>query len=518
MCKPEDWIRMAQRAGLTGWSLADRELRVILEDEIDHPDGLAGAEALRLAFDSNPGRMTDWAWMQDGARGVFPLQDGTARRLELMRGPVCNRTLYGVARLIEGSQGRRQFEQDLLATLMGALREGGRGFMMLVGVRDLDRVREGLGQLVTESLFDDVERRLVHACFPQPVFRISGTVFAILGRCDEFDEHVRAARILAETFDAPFEAAGLLQRLMGRAGIAVFPEDDGNIEDLLHSCSLALSSALRSREHVVQRAEAGRVEEMREQSMLAAELAEGIAGRQFRFDLQPIIDLENGRIVSAEALARWLHPVLGEIPPSRFVPLAERQEILIDATIVMLRRMAREVDPPSLPDMRIAINIAPGDFNQRTLTRLADTIQKENLLPFDRLTLEITETGVMQQDVRETFALANALRNQNVCLAIDDFGTGYSSFGNLSALPLDILKIDRSLAQDVHLQPQKARMLAAIANMAGPLGMKTVVEGLECEEEVKAVREIGCNRVQGYVYSRPLSSARFLEFCRAGSV
>lgn len=518
MCKSEDWIRMAQRAGLTGWSLSDGEFRIILEDEIDHPDSLAGAEALRLAFSNDPTRLADWALYQESERGVFPLPDGTARRLELMRGPICHRMQYGVARLIEGSQGRRQFEQELLATLLEALREGGRGFMMLVGVRDLDRVREGLGQLVTESLFEDVERRLVHACFPQPVFRISGTIFGILGRCDEFDEHARAARILAETFDSPFEVAGLLQRLMGRAGVAVFPEDGGIIEDLLHSCSLALSSALRSREHAVKRAEAGRVEEMREQSMLAAELVDGIVGRQFRFDLQPIIDLQSGRIVSAEALARWLHPVLGEIPPSRFVPLAERQEVLVDATIVMLRRMAREVDVPSLPDMRIAINIAPSDFNQRTLTRLANTIQQENLLPFDRLTLEITETGMMQQDVHETFLLANSLRNQNVCLAIDDFGTGYSSFGNLSALPLDILKIDRSLAQDVHLQPQKARMLAAIANMAGPLGMKTVVEGLECEEEVKAVREIGCNRVQGYVYSRPLSSARFREFCQVGSV
>ncbi len=160
--------------------------------------------------------------------------------------------------------------------------------------------------------------------------------------------------------------------------------------------------------------------------------------------------------------------------------------------------------------------MSPGDFGWKKINRLMNAVHGECLLPLDHLVVEITETGMMQASDAEAIRIANALRAQGAGVAIDDFGSGYRSFGSLNRLPIDVLKIDRSLVQDVHLKQDRQRLLAAIANMARLLGMTTVVEGLECREEVDTVSEIGCDRVQGSVFCRPLTADGFLGFAAAG--
>lgn len=517
MCDAEAWLDLIRNAGLHPWRLEGDEV-ALLARPAGLDDRLPGGRHIRLAdiFGTGGADIRTWADGRGNPTALFPLQGplGGEGTVELVRGPRCGGAIYGTFRLQGRHPGRAQLERDLTTAMIAAVHDGSALGLVLVGVRDFDLVRDGIGQLGADNVIAEVAAKLAHVAGGGTVYRVdTACVALVLSTVPATDPLAPVATILEAAFDGPMELGGLFHRLLGRAGVAVFPADASNIEDLLHGASLALGAALRSRDDTVVRVDPGWLERMRDDVHLAASLGEGIARRQFSFDLQPIIDLDTGGVASAEALARWNHPVLGRVPPARFVPLAERQDIMLDMTIAMLRRLDRDAQAKGLPAIRIAINLAPGDFSWRKVTRLMNTIRHEDLLPLDRLTIEITETGMMENADGKAASVASSLREQGVALAIDDFGSGYSSFGQLGQLPVDILKIDRSLAQDVHLRPDRQRLVAAITTMAHQFGMTTVVEGLEEPDEVAMAREIGCDRVQGYVFSRPLDVGGFAEYC-----
>lgn len=515
MCETEAWLALLRSAGLTPWR-ADGETIELLGDEVGGGDGLPTGRRLplRTLFGEARGQVRSWlAGAGDGAATFTLSGRAGGERVEMLRGPACPEGLYGSIRSKGRHPGRAECGRDLMEAMIGSVRTGAPLSLVLVGIRDFDLLRFGCGQLNADGLFDDIAERLSHAAGGATVYEVDGLCLGLILRLGPADATDSVQGILEDAFAAPLELDGLYHRLAVRAGVAVFPADGVSVQELVHGAALALSASLRLREETVIRTDPDRLERIREDMRIASGLGEAISRNQLSFELQPIVDLDTESVAAAELLARWTHPVLGRVSPARFVPLAERQDLLMDMTIAMLRRLGRSLQSDGTPDMRIAVNIAPSDFSWRKIGRLIDTVRHERLLPLDRLTLEITETGMMQTADGVAAAIANALRERGIALAIDDFGTGFSSFGQLNAIPVDILKIDRTLAQDLHIRQDRQRLVAAITDMAGHFGMTTVVEGLELREEVAAARALGCDRVQGYVYSPPLDVGAFTAYC-----
>lgn len=521
MCETEDWIHLIRRAGIPVWALHGDMIDVVEPESAgDAGEDIRWHDLIVPAIRSNLVPMQAWAAGHSEGADSFLVRDrASGATLEFILGPSEGGRAFGTVRRRGPTiDGKLEFQRDTLAAMIAAATAGTQVAVTLVGIRGFDLVREGGGHLVADSVFEDVARRLSHASDGLRVYRLDSECLGMLLPAGPAEGAPTAdlAAIVEQVFGTPVEIEGRRHALAGRAGYSVFPTDGGTIEDLLRIASLALTTAIRATDVAVVHGNRSGLDRSLEDMMLAAEIAEGIATRQFAFELQPIVDLLSMTVVSAEALARWHHPELGRIPPDRFVALAERQDLMIDCTIAMLRRLGRELPAGCLGATKIAINVSPGDFGWKKINRLMNAVHGEGLLPLDHLVVEITETGMMQASDAEAIRIANALRAQGAGVAIDDFGTGYSSFGSLNRLPIDILKIDRSLVQDVHLKQDRQRLLAAIANMARLLRMTTVVEGLECQEEVDTVRTIGCDRVQGYVFSRPLTANGFVSFTAAG--
>jgi predicted signal transduction protein with EAL and GGDEF domain len=522
MCEPMEWVHLIRRAGVPVWTLSNGAVDVLepLGSDTEPADG-PWHDLIGSAVRAELAPVQAWvAGAGDPADSHLVRDPSSGATLELIRGPSRDGVHFGVARRPEpATSGKQEFQRDALAAMIAAATKGMQLAVTLVGIRGFDLVREGGGYLIADGVFEDVARRLAHASGRSRVYRLDSECLAILLPIDadgDARDGARLAAIVDQVFAAPIEIDGRRHVLAGRAGFGVFPSDAGTLDDLLRIASLALTAAMRATDVAVERGDPAALDRSQQDMLLAAEIADGIASRQFAFELQPIVDLRSMTVVSAEALARWQHPELGRIPPDRFVSLAERQDLMIDCTIAMLRRLGRELPAGGLGPTKIAINVSPGDFGWKKINRLINAVHGEGLLPLDHLVVEITETGMMQATDAEAIRIANALRARGAGVAIDDFGTGYSSFGSLNRLPIDILKIDRSLVQDVHLKPDRQRLLAAIANMAQLLNLTTVVEGLECLDEVATVRAIGCDRVQGYVFSRPLSAGRFFDCAASG--
>ncbi|WP_114391849.1 GGDEF domain-containing phosphodiesterase [Oleisolibacter albus] len=517
MCNAEQWLELMLQAGLHPWVLQGDMFRMPTR-----PPDMATSPvwqtdwSLRELFGDEAAAVRTWAGGEGPTKASFRLRgiDGGGSIL-LIRGPRLADGVFGSVCQQGPHPGRRLFTDDLTAAMVAAARRGEDIALVLFGVRDFDLVRDGVGHLVAHRVIGDIADRLRHATASGRVYRLDGGGLAIIleGVPSGDMALYRISALVDEVFSTPVEVDCMLHRLSGRAGFALYPADGACVDDLLHAATLALSMAMRSKQSLAIRVDPDWVARGREDVVLAAEMAEAMARRQFRFHLQPIIDLHSGAVVSAEALARWSHPELGNIAPARFVPLAERQDIMLDMTIAMMRGFSRDAAEFNLPPLRIAINLPPEDLSPGRIQRLLNAIHHEDLLPLDRLTLEITESGMMNHADEGIATTVAALRGQGVKIAMDDFGTGYSSFATLGSLPIDILKIDRSLVSDVHRRPERQRILSAISLMVAPLGMLTVAEGLECVEEKEMVQSLGIDRGQGYCLGRPLDVPSFVRFC-----
>jgi EAL domain-containing protein (putative c-di-GMP-specific phosphodiesterase class I) len=228
------------------------------------------------------------------------------------------------------------------------------------------------------------------------------------------------------------------------------------------------------------------------------------------------VSLETGRLKSVEALLRWLHPAQGSISPAEFIPIAEESDLILHIGRWVLneatRQMAEWVEtlgeaaPPT-----ISINLSRKQFAQSDLAeQVHAAAQSAGLLP-SRIQLEITE-DTFAIDVPTAIATMNAIKSLGFLLAIDDFGTGCSSFASLHEFPADVLKLDRSLLNDIETSKQTAALVHALAILTNNLGLAIVAEGVERQSEVVILRDLGCHFGQGYFFARPLSPDAFAEF------
>ncbi len=238
---------------------------------------------------------------------------------------------------------------------------------------------------------------------------------------------------------------------------------------------------------------------------------------------QPIVELETGRMVSAEALVRWNHPVLGAVSPSEFIPIAEESDLIVALGHWVLREACetlvawRRADPERAP-RTVSVNISQAELalGPCLLAHLRATLDSVGLPP-ECLQLEVTEREVMR-DPKASLALMGDLRALGVRLAMDDFGTGTSSLGFLRDYPFDTIKIDRSFVRDLTINADVLAVIHATVNLVENLGMASLAEGVEESSQAAVLQSLGCRYAQGYLFSRPVSASRLLDSCAASRV
>ncbi|HSJ09187.1 MAG TPA: EAL domain-containing protein [Longimicrobiales bacterium] len=384
-----------------------------------------------------------------------------------------------------------------------------------VAFLDLDRfkvVNDSLGHLVGDQLLVAIGQRL-ERCVRQgdTVARLGGDEFAVLlDDVDEARDATRVAERILMELSLPFHLAGHDVFTTASIGIALSSTGYDRASDILRDADTAMYRAKtggRSRYEVFDR----NMHDMAVHTLqVETDLRRALERREFCLHYQPIIDLASGRIHGFEALIRWQHPRRGMVAPDDFVPLAEETGLIVGIGWWVLEEAARQMQQwlvrfPDRVGMTMSVNMSTKQFMQPDLIEQVDTALSRSGLPPRALKLEITESAVVQHEEAVTSALV-ALRARGIQLCIDDFGTGYSSLSYLHSFPVDTLKIDRSFISQIG-SSGSPRLVETIVALSRNLGMESVAEGVETEEQLAFLRRVGPHYAQGFLFSRALPPA-----------
>jgi EAL domain-containing protein (putative c-di-GMP-specific phosphodiesterase class I) len=247
-------------------------------------------------------------------------------------------------------------------------------------------------------------------------------------------------------------------------------------------------------------------EAIQRKRVIAAELGKAIDRKQFHLHYQPLVDVKRGIIMGMEALLRWNHPELGNVPPTEFIPIAEESDMIkrIGEWVIYKACMQNtKWQKAGFVPIRVAVNISPIHFQDSWFVHLVKQALIETELDPAYLEIEITENSLLN-DIDESVQKINELKRMGVRVAIDDFGTGYSSLSYLKQLPIDSLKIDKSFVMDLEKDKKDSLIVAAIINLAHALGLEVIAEGVETREAVRFLAEKKCHGLQGYLFSKPV--------------
>jgi EAL domain-containing protein (putative c-di-GMP-specific phosphodiesterase class I) len=279
-------------------------------------------------------------------------------------------------------------------------------------------------------------------------------------------------------------------------------------KDLVRSADLAMYVAKTSGKNQIARYDAGVDEAVRKRDQLRADLRHAIPRGELHVCYQPVISGDGNQLVGLEALARWVHPTRGLVPPTEFIPLAEESGDIHALGIWVLQTATAQLAAwrqtiRGCNALQLAVNVSPLQLDDEDFVAVVTGILNATGFPATQLTLEITET-MLVLDRGQSSNRLNALRERGVRIAIDDFGTGYSSLSYLAELPADIVKIDRSFVIDLHPKSGSRVLVKSIIDLAQSLGLDVVAEGVEETGQAVILHELGCPKLQGFLYSRPL--------------
>jgi predicted signal transduction protein with EAL and GGDEF domain len=370
-----------------------------------------------------------------------------------------------------------------------------------------------LGPAAADNLVREVARRLSAVVRVRDIVaRLGDTEFAVLTAQIEQqqDAGALAERILAE-LRRPVKLAGYQVVVPAVIGIAVFPYDGRDTETLLRNASAALQGA-REDAVINYRFFTGALNQLAKNRIaISSGLSRAMERREFSLVYQPKVDIASWRILGVEALLRWRTLDLGPIPPDEFVPVLERTGLISDVGNWVLEtacRQRRVLKDAGFPEVRMAVNLSVRQVRREFLGQLAAVLVNSGLEPGD-LELEITES-VIVRDGQAAVGLLREIAAMGIHLSMDDFGCGYSSLSHLRRLPLDTIKIDRSFVADVATDPDNAEIVRAIISMGHALRHRVVAEGVETVQQLAALRRFGCDEIQGYLYSPPVTGDELL--------
>jgi diguanylate cyclase (GGDEF)-like protein len=398
--------------------------------------------------------------------------------------------------------------EDQLASIKG-------GTKLAVLFLDLDHfkhVNDTLGHLIGDDLLKMVADRLRHCVRGTDVIaRLGGDEFAIL--CADIAD-LESVSGLADTICAvvkePYDLNGLQAVVDVSIGIACTSDDTIGSTELMKQADVALYRVKADGRSAYRFFEPKMLARIEARRILEADLARGLAKGQFELFYQPVVNIEENRIVGLEALARWRHPERGLVSPAEFIPIAEETGLIVPLGEWVIRQACS--DAAKWPShVKIAVNLSPTQFRSRALSQIVINALRVSGVAPSRLELEITEEILLGHS-RETLAVLEQLRKLGIQIVMDDFGIGYSSLNYLRLFPFDKIKIDRSFVNDLSKgNALSLTIVQAVTRLARVLNVPSTAEGIETEEQLELVRAAGCTEFQGYFFSKPRPAAEIMQ-------
>lgn len=410
---------------------------------------------------------------------------------------------------------RSLFRDRLESALTQAQRSGVNVAVLFIDVDRFKLVNDSLGHSVGDNLLKEIAKRIQTTIRKSDTLaRLGGDEFVVLvPSLAEGEDAGKIAEKILKAIRIPFLLDGQEWYVTMSIGVSVCPLDGSDSETLLKNADAAMYRAKECGRDDYELYSADlhhrAVERVRIENELRAALTHG----EFFLCYQPVWDFSKNAIVGAEALIRWNHPERGAIAPLDFIPIAEETGLIVAIGAWALREACAEARSwPQIGGeaLRISVNLSGRQFQHASLVEQIESVLEETGLDPSRLELEITESAVMDEVAETGHALAQ-LKKLGVRLSLDDFGMGYSSLVRLRQFPLDALKIDRSFVEGLGRDGRSAALVEAIVALGRGLGIRTIAEGVETEQQREILRSHGCDGFQGFLFSPPLTSKEFLR-------
>ena len=426
---------------------------------------------------------------------------------------------------LTGLPNRRQIDRCIDTALLQAATTGRRLCVVMVDLDNFKSVNDNLGHHVGDLLLIEVARRFQkqlhaadaagaddaedHKAAPPLIGRLGGDEFLIVLPAIRDEDAVCAfTENLLSALAVPMFVDGHALPVRASMGVAIYPEHGASAAQLLRSADQAMYAAKRVDDSAVVVFEREVDHSAMRRLRLTGDLREALAQQQFELHYQNVVNLQRRRVDCAEALLRWRHPELGMVSPAEFVPLLERSGLIVPVGLWALRQALDQLRAWQASGSMIeavsvnvsVVQLAQSDFSSDALAVLAAS----GVDPA-RVTMEVTESVLMDNPER-SIAQLQALRDAGLRIAIDDFGAGYSSLAYLRRLPVQVMKIDRALLIDA-VHPTGRAILSAMVDLAAELGLDCIAEGVETLEQYGLLFDIGCHRLQGYLFARPMPAA-----------
>lgn len=408
------------------------------------------------------------------------------------------------------------------------------GCLVLLHLRRFHEVNRTLGHLQADNLLQQLSARINREALALPgvvlletdpgrggeqeychaVASVEGVSFALMMRGAHVETHREGLNRLIASLSEPVEYLGLLIEVGGMAGLARFPEQEQDIRGLIRCAQIALDMGQRHGQLLTEFDESINPYSARRLA-LAGELRQALRRGGLELHFQPKVSAGGQRVTGVEALLRWRHPELGFIAPTEFIPIAEQTGVIHELTHWVLDHAVQRIAELTGQGLAIsvAVNISAINLKERQFAeRVSDVLQRHGLSP-SQLVLEVTESAMMD-DPERALQVLRQLSEIGIRLSIDDFGTGYSSLAYIKQLPVQEIKIDRSFVMDMESTHNDQVIVRTTVNMCHDLGLDVVAEGVETASACEALRDLGCDYLQGYYLSRPLPYDQFLHWLK----
>lgn len=429
---------------------------------------------------------------------------------------------------LTGLPNREHFMRRIGQSLEQHKRTGSRMAVMFLDVDNFKRVNDTLGHRIGDLLLETLAERLQNAVRKDTtarnsipieedtvVARFGGDEFTLMiGQINDREEAGAIATRILQTVHAPMQLGGHELVISPSIGIALFPDDASDVDEILKNADAAMYTAKRAGKNAFRYFEEPMSSTAVRHLTIENELRKAIVRDEFSLVYQPQLDIETNEIIAVEALIRWNSQTLGAVPPDQFIPVAEGSNLISEVGTWVLKTATAQMKSwldAGLQLQRLAINISVRQFMEPGFVALVAASLDENGLPAKQLELEITESLLMQ-DVEQAIDILAELKVLGVELAIDDFGTGYSSLNYLKRFPIDRLKIDRAFVRDILTNSDDAAITRAVIAMATSMQLGVIAEGVETLEQLNYLRTLECSVVQGYHLSRPLPPEAIPDF------
>jgi diguanylate cyclase (GGDEF)-like protein/PAS domain S-box-containing protein len=419
---------------------------------------------------------------------------------------------------LTGLPNRTYLNEELPRLIDEAARRGDSLSILYIDCDNFKNINDSRGHSIGDDYLRSVARRLRDSiASPDLVVRMGGDEFLVVTRHYGLEPDSAAiAERVAAALKKPVRLGEATYSATTSIGLSVYPRDATTMSELLRCADIALYEAKGRGRDNVQMFDAAMNKRVHTRLALEQDLRSAVNRDAIEIQLQPIVDIRSGRLVSFEALARWNDPRHGAVPPLAFIEVAEASDLIVELGECIFRNAARQIaawQRAGLKPVPVAVNVSAKQLKRSNLPERLVAIAHEFDIAPHQIEIELTESVAMQDSEQHVTKL-HALRDLGVRVSVDDFGTGYSSLAYLRNLPIDYLKIDRTFVRDMNVDRNDAAIVRAIISMAQSLHLGTVAEGIETREHASQLLALGCSTGQGYFFSKPLAPSETNELLR----